>query len=162
MEKYVSAKLHAIRVTDAKLNYHGSITIDSDFCRAIGLKPLEYVEIWNKMSGARISTYLLYGQAGSRCCILNGAAARTCQQGDELIIAASVFCDVDDIISLKPRVLVFGPENTIIDQITYEVFRRPDGALDMAINSEVVDNDYGFPTSLTAQRGAATAESLAD
>ena len=47
--------------------------------------PLEFVEIWNKMSGARISTYVLYGPAGSRCCILNGAAARTCQVGDEVI-----------------------------------------------------------------------------
>ncbi|WP_077068204.1 aspartate 1-decarboxylase [Ensifer aridi] len=161
MEKYVSAKLHGIRVTDAKLNYHGSITVDADFCRAVGLKPLEYVEIWNKMSGVRISTYVLYGEAGSRCCILNGAAARTCQQGDEIIIAASVFCEVDDIISLKPRVLVFGPENEIVDRITYEVFRRPDGALDMTVKSEVVDNDYGFPASLT-RRGSATAESDAD
>ncbi|MUZ74523.1 aspartate 1-decarboxylase [Agrobacterium vitis] len=108
MEKYVSAKLHGIRVTDAKLNYHGSITIDADFCRAVALKPLEYVEIWNKMSGARISTYVLYGDAGSRCCILNGAAARTCQQGDEIIIASSTFCEIDDIISLKPTRLSTG------------------------------------------------------
>lgn len=99
------------------------------------LKPLEYVEIWNKMTGARISTYVLYGAAGSRCCILNGAAARTCQQGDETIIASSVFCEVDDIIDLKPRVLVFGPENEIVGRITYEVFRRPDGPLDMAITT---------------------------
>lgn len=155
MEKYVSAKLHGIRVTDAKLNYHGSITIDADFCRAVGLKPLEYVEIWNKMSGARISTYVLYGDAGSRCCILNGAAARTCQQGDEIIIASSTFCEIDDIISLKPRVLVFGAENEIVDRITYEVFRRPDGSLDMAVNSEVMENDYGFPTSLTVHRASA-------
>ncbi|WP_234890126.1 aspartate 1-decarboxylase [Sinorhizobium medicae] len=49
-------------MTDAKLNYHGSITIDADFCGAVGLKP----------SGARISTCVLYGDAGSRCCILNG------------------------------------------------------------------------------------------
>ncbi|MCW0002271.1 aspartate 1-decarboxylase [Pararhizobium sp. YC-54] len=157
MEKYVSAKLHGIRVTDAKLNYHGSITIDADFCRTVGLKPLEYVEIWNKMSGARISTYVLYGDAGSRCCILNGAAARTCQQGDEIIIAASVFCEIDDIISLKPRVLVFGPENEIVDRMTYEVFRRPDGSLDMAVNTAIADNDYGFPASLTAERERASA-----
>ncbi|PDT80863.1 aspartate 1-decarboxylase [Sinorhizobium sp. BJ1] len=155
MEQYVSAKLHGIRVTDAKLNYHGSITIDADFCRAVGLKPLEYVDIWNKMSGARISTYVLYGDAGSRCCILNGAAARTCQQGDEIIIASSIFGEVDDIIRLKPRVLVFGPQNEIIDRISYEVFRRPDGSLDMAVNTETADNDYGFPGSLTADRCAA-------
>ena len=46
-------------------------------------------------------------------------------------------------------VLVFGPENEIVDRITYEVFRRADGSLDMAVNSEVIDNDYGFPASLT-------------
>ncbi|UXN57726.1 aspartate 1-decarboxylase [Phyllobacterium zundukense] len=155
MEKYVSAKLHGIRVTDAKLNYHGSITIDADFFRAVDLKPLEYVDIWNKMSGARISTYVLYGEAGSKCCILNGAAARTCQKDDEIIIASSVFCEVDDIISLKPRVLVFGPGNAIIDRITYEVFRRPDGALDMAVNTGIADNDYGFPESLTSQQASA-------
>ncbi|WP_376745773.1 aspartate 1-decarboxylase [Sinorhizobium psoraleae] len=43
-------------VTDAKLNYHGSITIDADFCRAVASRPLEYVEIWNKMSGPKVST----------------------------------------------------------------------------------------------------------
>ncbi|TRB03284.1 aspartate 1-decarboxylase [Agrobacterium tumefaciens] len=149
VEKYVGAKLHGLRVTDAKLNYHGSITIDADFCREVGLKPLEYVEIWNKMSGARISTYVLYGDPGSRCCILNGAAARTCQQGDEIIIASSVFCEVDDIIKLKPRVLVFGEKNEIIDRITYEVFRRADNSLDMAVSSELSDNSYGFPASIS-------------
>ncbi|AGS25204.1 aspartate 1-decarboxylase [Rhizobium etli] len=101
------------------------------------------------MSGARISTYVLYGEAGSRCCILNGAAARTCQQGDEIIIASSMFCEIDDIIDHKPRVLVFGPQNEIIDRITYEVFRRSDGALDMAVKTETVENEYGFPAFLT-------------
>lgn len=57
----LGAKLHGIRVVDAKLNYHGSTTIDAEFCREAGLKPLEYVEVWNKMSGARISTSVLNG-----------------------------------------------------------------------------------------------------
>lgn len=135
MEKYVGAKLHGIRVTGSKLNYHGSITIDADFCCQVGIKPLEYVEIWNKMSGARISTYVLYGEAGSRCCILNGAAARTCQEGDEIIIASSVYGEVEDVIALKPKVLVFGLDNSVVDQIVYEVFRKPDGSLDMNISS---------------------------
>ncbi|AYG66061.1 aspartate 1-decarboxylase [Rhizobium sp. CCGE531] len=145
MEKYVGAKLHGIRVTGSKLNYHGSITIDADFCRDVGIKPLEYVEIWNKMSGARISTYVLYGQAGSRCCILNGAAARTCQEGDEIIIASSIYGEIDDVIALKPKVLVFGSGNSVVDRITYEVFRRPDGSLDMTVTSNVPDNDCVFP-----------------
>jgi aspartate 1-decarboxylase len=155
MEKYVSAKLHGIRVTGAKLNYHGSITIDSDLCREVGFKPLEFVDIWNKMSGARISTYVLYGDAGSRCCILNGAAARTCQEGDEIIIASTVQCEVDDIIRRKPRVLIFGPENEIIDRVIYNVFRRPDGELDMSVESLMAKGDeYGFPRSLTTTRAA--------
>nr|WP_245278377.1 aspartate 1-decarboxylase [Ensifer aridi] len=113
-----------------KLNYHSSITIDADFCRDVGIKPLEYVEIWNKMSGARISTCVLYGDAGSRCCILNGVAARTCQPGDEVIVASSFFGEIDDIIERQPRVLAFGPDE-IIDRITYVVTRRSDGLLDM-------------------------------
>ncbi|PSH56518.1 aspartate 1-decarboxylase [Phyllobacterium sophorae] len=135
MKKFVGAKLHGLRVTESKLDYHGSITIDADFCRAVGIVPLEYVEIWNKMSGARISTYVLYGEAGSRCCILNGAAARTCQLGDEIIIASSVYCQIDEAIEMKPKVLVFGQDNEIIDRITYDPFRQPDGSLDMAIRS---------------------------
>lgn len=138
MEKYVGAKLHGIRVTGSKLNYHGSITIDADFCREVGIKPLEYVEVWNKMSGARITTYVLYGEAGSRCCILNGAAARTCQEGDEIIIASSLYCEIDDIIELKPKVLVFGPDNFVADRISYEVFRRSDGSLDMKISTFLI------------------------
>ena len=151
MEKYVSAKLHGLRVTGAKLNYHGSITIDADLCREVGMKPLEFVEIWNKMSGTRISTYVLYGEPGSRCCILNGAAARTCQEGDEVIVAASALCEIDEIIRRKPRVLIFGPGNEVIDRVVYDVFRRPDGALDMAVQSLAGNGDeYGFPRSLTA------------
>jgi len=156
MEKYVNAKLHGLRVTGAKLNYHGSITIDADLCREVGLKPLEFVEIWNKNSGARISTYVLYGEAGSRCCVLNGAAARTCQQGDEVIIASSVLCDVDDIIRIKPRVLIFGPENEIIDRVVYDVFRRDDGELDMAVRTLAASGeDYGFPQSLITRSAVA-------
>lgn len=146
MEKYVSAKLHGLRVTGARLNYHGSITIDADLCREVGLKPLEFVEIWNKMSGTRISTYVLFGEAGSRCCVLNGAAARTCQEGDEIIVASSTLCDVDEIIRKKPRVLIFGPGNAVIDRVVYDVFRRPDGELDMIVQTANGNTgDYGFP-----------------
>lgn len=73
MMKVIRAKLHGIRVTNADLNYHGSITLDPDHCALAGLYPMEFVEIWNKNSGARISTYVIYGEAGSRCCVLNGA-----------------------------------------------------------------------------------------
>jgi aspartate 1-decarboxylase len=75
VRKVVAAKLHGIHVTGANLNYHGSITLDPDHCEEAGIYPLEFLEIWNKNSGARISTYVILGERGSRCCILNGSAA---------------------------------------------------------------------------------------
>ena len=61
-------------MTGADLHYHGSITLDPEQGALAGLYPCEFVEIWNKNSGARINTYVIYGEPGSRCCILNGAA----------------------------------------------------------------------------------------
>ena len=136
MQRFVRAKLHGLRVTGADLNYHGSITLDPEICRRAGLDPLEFVEIWNKNSGARISTYVLYGVAGSRCCILNGAAARTCQIGDEVIIASATYGAVDDVIAAQPTVLTFRPDNEVAEEIAYRVFRNEAGELDMSIESD--------------------------
>jgi aspartate 1-decarboxylase len=128
MMKVIRAKFHGIRVTNADLNYHGSITLDPEQCDRAGIYPLEFVEIWNKNSGARISTYVIHGQPGSRCCILNGAAARTCQLGDELIIAAADYIQPAKLYDLKPRILTFLPDNQIDQVLYYDVFpseRRP-------------------------------------
>ena len=133
MQSFVRAKLHGLRVTGADLNYHGSITLDADLCREVGLDPLEFVEIWNKMSGARISTYVLYGEAGSRCCILNGAAARTCQVGDEIIIAASSYVEPHDLYTLEPRVLTFRPDNSVGQRLSYQVFESKARTFDFRI-----------------------------
>lgn len=135
MQSFVRAKLHGIRVTGADLNYHGSITLDPEICRMAGLDPLEFVEIWNKNSGARISTYVLYGVAGTRCCILNGAAARTCQVGDEVIIASATYGALDDVMGQSPKVLTFGPGNEVAETLSYRVFRNERGEPDMTIES---------------------------
>jgi aspartate 1-decarboxylase len=121
MIRVIRAKLHGIRVTGADLNYHGSITLDPDHCRAAGIYPLEFVEIWNKTTGARISTYVIFGEAGSRCCILNGAAARTCHAGDELIIAASDYIAPADLPNVNPRILTFLPDNAVDEKLAYRV-----------------------------------------
>ncbi|WP_018237450.1 aspartate 1-decarboxylase [Ensifer sp. BR816] len=121
MRKLVAGKLHGICVTEANLNYHGSITLDPDHCEAAGILPMEFVEIWNKNSGARISTYVILGERGSRCCILNGAAARTCQPGDQVIICNSVYLDESRITELKPKILTFDENNHIRDRLTYSV-----------------------------------------
>ncbi|HUH86723.1 MAG TPA: aspartate 1-decarboxylase [Pusillimonas sp.] len=123
MRKVVRGKLHGIRVTGADLNYHGSITLDPDHCEAAGILPMEFVDIWNKASGARISTYVIYGERGSRCCILNGAAARTCQRGDEVIICNSVYITEQELEQVKPVVLTFYEDNRIHERLRYEVSR---------------------------------------
>lgn len=131
--KVIRAKLHGIKVTGADLHYHGSITLDPEHGAAAGLYPTEFVEIWNKNSGARITTYVIYGVPGSRCCILNGAAARTCQKGDELIIAASDDVRPEDLYALKPKVLTFTPDNDIDQVLQYEVYKGPERDFDFRI-----------------------------
>lgn len=82
---------------------------------------MEFVEIWNKNSGARISTYVILGERGSRCCILNGAAARTCQPDDQIIVCSSIYLDEAGITSLKPRIVTFDQDNHIRDRLSYSV-----------------------------------------
>jgi len=121
MRKIVGGKLHGIRVTDANLDYHGSITLDPDHCERAGILPLEFVEIWNKHSGARLSTYVIFGERGSRCCVVNGAAARTCQRGDELIICSTIYLDLGSISEVSPSVVVLDEGNNIVESLRYSV-----------------------------------------
>lgn len=119
--RVITGKLHGLTVTGSDLNYQGSITLDPLHCQAAGIYPLEFVEIWNKNSGARIVTYVIHGEPGSKCCVLNGAAARTCQKGDEVIIAASTYIEPRELHEHKAKVLVFGPGNEVVQALNYEV-----------------------------------------
>lgn len=121
------AKLHGIAVTGADLHYEGSIALDPEQYELAGMVPFEFVEIWNKSSGARISTYIIQGEPGSRCCVLNGAAARTCQPGDELIIAARTDVDDADLARVQPRVVIFGGDNRVSAVHEYTFARTPAG-----------------------------------
>lgn len=136
MRKIVAGKLHGIHVTEANLNYHGSITLDPDHCEAAGILPMEFVDIWNKNSGARISTYVILGERGSRCCILNGAAARTCQPDDPIIVCNSIYLDEAQITSLKPRIVTFDQDNYILDRLSYSVDRDAHGRYSFSILDE--------------------------
>ena len=136
MRKVVGGKLHGIRVTEANLDYHGSITLDPDHCEAAGILPLEFVEIWNKNSGARISTYVILGERGSRCCIVNGAAARTCQRGDELIICNSIYLPDEIIAGLSPAVVTLDEDNNVVETLRYCVSRDGAGRYQFAILDE--------------------------
>ncbi|EHP44787.1 aspartate alpha-decarboxylase [Cupriavidus basilensis OR16] len=144
MIKVVCAKLHGIAVTGAELDYHGSITLDPDQCKRVGILPLEFVDIWNKSSGARLSTYVIYGEPGSRCCVLNGAAARTCQKGDRVIICASRYIQQDtDLYTLKPRVLTFGADNEVTEVLRYDVQESTSRRFEFSVHCEARTNETG-------------------
>ncbi|MDY6949228.1 MAG: aspartate 1-decarboxylase [Pseudomonadota bacterium] len=117
--EFMVGKLHGIRVTGSELHYEGSIEIDPELCEMVGMLPLQFVEVWNKASGARISTYIVHGPRGSRCCVLNGAAARTCQKGDELIVAARAEIETSELEDLSSRVLILNGMNEVIRAIEY-------------------------------------------
>jgi aspartate 1-decarboxylase len=82
------AKLHRVRVTDANVDYIGSVTIDQDLIQKVGILPLQEVDIWNVSNGNRLSTYVLPGKSDSGMVCLNGAAAHLCNPGDLVIITA--------------------------------------------------------------------------
>lgn len=161
--KVIRAKLHGIRVTSADLNYHGSITLDPVQCELAGIYPMEFVDIWNKSSGARLSTYVIFGKEGSRCCILNGAAARTCQTGDELIIAAAADLSApEELYALKPRILTFLPDNQVDQVLMYDVFASEKRPYDFRIidaDRHTVESCHTWPNvNIAAIRAELTAK----
>lgn len=133
----ISAKLHGIKITESALHYHGSVTIDEDILRKAGICPMEFVYIWNKASGARISTYVLPGEKGSGVVCLNGAAARSCQVGDEVIISLSKYVTNDEMGERKAKVLTFNHEsriNTIDEILEYDFVNDTDDNWQFKIN----------------------------
>ena len=124
--KFIRSKLHGLKVTDSNLNYQGSITLDPVHCKLAKIYPLEFVDIWNKSSGARISTYVIFGKPNSNCCILNGAAARTCQEGDELIIVAAQYSNISELSKIKPLILFFNEDNSVKSISSYKVEETDD------------------------------------
>ncbi|XMB85722.1 aspartate 1-decarboxylase [Mycoplasmatota bacterium WC44] len=112
----LQAKIHRAVVTDADLNYVGSITIDKDLLDASGIIPGQKVQIVNNNNGARLETYVLEGEAGSGTMCLNGAAARLVQKEDVIIVIAYTFAEVDKAKDIKPK-LVFVDENNKIKEV---------------------------------------------
>ena len=101
----LKSKLHCVKVTEANLNYMGSITIDEDLMDAAGLIAGEKVEVVNNNNGERLETYVIKGDRGSGCICLNGAAARKCVVGDILIIISYAMMDFEEAKTFKPKVV---------------------------------------------------------
>ena len=107
------SKIHRVTVTQAELNYIGSITIDEDLMDAANLIDGERVQIVNNNNGARLETYVITGERGSGIICLNGAAARKVAVGDIIIIIAYGWMETEEAKSFKPS-LVFPNENNRI------------------------------------------------
>lgn len=105
MIEVLKSKLHCVRVTEANLNYMGSITIDEDLMDAANLIAGEKVQIVDNNNGERFETYIIKGERGSGCICLNGAAARKVQVGDICIIIAYALMDFEEAKSFKPTVV---------------------------------------------------------
>ncbi|MBM7542534.1 aspartate 1-decarboxylase [Amphibacillus cookii] len=116
----MKAKLHRARVTEANLNYVGSITIDPDILEAVDILPHEKVQIVNNNNGARLETYVIAGERGSKMVCLNGAAARHVQVDDIIIVVSYAAISDDELASFKPRVALMDDQNNVVKMLEQE------------------------------------------
>lgn len=116
----MNGKIHRATVTQADLNYVGSITIDEDIMDAVGIEANEKVAIVNNNNGARFETYVIKGTRGSGVICVNGAAARLVHTGDIVIIMSYVLVDAEEAKHHEPKVAIMTEHNKIKQMINYE------------------------------------------
>jgi len=108
------SKIHRAVVTDANLDYEGSLTIDSDLMKAAGIVPFEKVHVVNVTNGNRLETYAIEGKPGSGDICLNGAAAHKGKTGDIVIIISYAMMTAEEYSSFKPKVVKVDQNNKIV------------------------------------------------
>ncbi|OGW06568.1 MAG: aspartate 1-decarboxylase, partial [Nitrospinae bacterium RIFCSPLOWO2_01_FULL_39_10] len=101
------------QVTDANINYEGSIEIDSEFLKAVDILPFEQVQVYDINNGNRFETYAIEGKAGSGIISVNGAAARLVTIGDLIIVASYAVMDEDEARIIKPKVIKLDGKNIL-------------------------------------------------
>jgi len=110
----LKSKIHRAKVTQAELNYVGSITIDEDLIEAANIIPNEKVQIVNNNNGARFETYVIKGERGSGTVCLNGATARLAQVGDIVIIMSYAYMEQAEAREYKPLLVFPDTDNKLI------------------------------------------------
>ena len=115
------SKIHRATVTDASLNYVGSITIDQDLLDAAKMRVGQKVEILNINNGERFSTYIIKGERGKGDICLNGAAARKAHPGDKIIIVAYASYDEKELETYKPTVVLMNEHSNTIASVHEEL-----------------------------------------
>ncbi|MBR1461345.1 aspartate 1-decarboxylase [bacterium] len=114
--EFLYSKIHRATVTDANLNYVGSITIDETLLKAANMREWQKVEILDVNNGERFQTYIIKGEPNSGCICLNGAAARKVQPGDKVIIVTYAQMEEKEAQNHKPTVVIVDDNNKIIDK----------------------------------------------
>lgn len=109
----MKSKIHRAAVTDANLNYEGSITIDSGLMKEAGIFEHEKVQVVNVNNGKRFETYAIPGKEGSGIICLNGAAARLAHPGDKIIIITYALMTEEEAKSYKPKVVLIDEANAV-------------------------------------------------
>ncbi len=118
------SKIHRAIVTDANLNYEGSLTLDPLLMEAAGLFPFEQVHVLNLNNGERFETYLIEGERGSGTVCVNGAAARLVQIGDPVIVLAYAFVPEEELPQFEARIVFVDGENQIVKVEVVKVTRE--------------------------------------
>lgn len=111
--KVLRAKIHRATITQAEVDYIGSITIDRDLLEGSGIVPGECVLVADLTDGARFETYVMEGERGSGIICINGAAARLVDVGDKIIVLAFGYVSAAEAESLKPRIILINEDNRI-------------------------------------------------
>ena len=109
----LAGKIHRATVTDANLEYEGSITIDHDLMEAAKIPPYAHVHIWNITNGERFETYTIIGERGSGDMVINGAAAHKAGTGDMIIVACFVDVEAEEAMDHKPSMVYVDAQNRI-------------------------------------------------
>ncbi len=113
MRTMMSGKIHRATVTEANVDYEGSITIDKDLMEAADMLPLEQVHVVDVDNGARLETYIIEGERGSGVICINGAAARLIHEGDKVIIIAYQMVSEADALHMEPKIVFVDEKNRI-------------------------------------------------
>ncbi|MGD9506587.1 MAG: aspartate 1-decarboxylase [Syntrophobacteraceae bacterium] len=107
----MKSKIHRARVTDANLEYEGSLTIDKELMQAADILPFEQIKVYNVSNGERFDTYAIDGPPGGGDICLNGAAARKGAKGDVIIIVTYAMFDAQEQSAYRPKVVLLGAAN---------------------------------------------------
>jgi aspartate 1-decarboxylase len=119
--RMMKSKIHRATVTDANLNYVGSITVDPDLLEAADILEYEQVAVVDIDNGARFETYTILGERGSGDMCLNGAAARLVQPGDKIIVISYAEYDEAELAGYRPRIVHVDASNQQIDETAAEL-----------------------------------------